>query len=252
MNTVRSEWTKLTTSPGTVWMLLGIIALTIGTSAASSATAGCPPVDGCVVDPARTGLAGVTVGQALVVVLGALLIGGEYHTGMIGVSLAATPRRTSLLLAKVANLGALVAVAGVLGVLGSYVAGRLLLPGRGYHLAPLTEPAMLRAVGGSVLYLILVALLGLGLAAMMREPAAAIGVAFGLLYVFPLITSVVTEKHWRRHLEQIQPMGAGLDIQATLNLHGLVLSPWAGLGVLAAWALGALFTGWLLLITRDA
>jgi ABC-2 type transport system permease protein len=251
MNTLRSEWTKLRTSPGTVWMLAGIVVLTAGMSAASAATAGCPPVDGCAVDPARAGLAGVALGQAVVVVLGALMLGTEYHTGMMGVSLAATPRRTFLLLAKAANVVALVAVSGVLGLLGSYVSARLLLPGRGYRLAPLTDPAVLRAVGGSVLYLVLVALLGLGLAAMAREPAAAIGIALGLLYVLPLIASVVTEKHWKRHLEQIQPMGAGLNIQATINLHGLVLSPWAGLGVLAAWSFGSLLVGWLLLIARD-
>jgi len=252
MNAVRSEWTKLRTSPGTTWMLLGVVVLTAGMSAASAATAGCPPVDGCVVDPARTGLAGVALGQAMVVVVGALALGAEYHTGMIGVSLAATPRRTSLLLAKAANLVAVVAISGVIGALGSYVAARVLLPSRGYHLASLTDPTMVRAVGGSVLYLILVGLLGLGLAAIAREPAAAIGTALGLLYVFPLITSVVTAKHWKRHLEQIQPMGAGLDIQATVNVHDLVLSPWAGLAVLAAWSFGALFAGWLLLIGRDA
>lgn len=252
MNALRSEWTKLRTSPGTAAMLVGIVALTVGLSAASAATAGCPAGDGCVIDPARTGLAGVELGQAVAVALGVLLLGGEYGSGMIAASLSATPRRTSLLLAKAANLIALVAVSGALGVLGSYVTSRLLLPGRGYHLGALTEPAVLRAVGGSLLYLILVALLGLGLAAMVREPAAAIGIALSLLYVFPLVTAVVTEKHWKRHLEQIQPMGAGLNIQATVNLHDLTLSPWAGLGVLAAWALGALFVGWLLLIGRDA
>ena len=252
MSVVRSEWTKLRTSPGTVWMLLGIVTLTVGMSAASAATAGCPPGNGCVVDPARTGLAGVELGQAVAVVLGALLLGGEYSTGMIGVSLAATPRRTYLLLAKAANLVVLMAVSGTLGVLGSYLAGRLLLPRRGYHLGSLTEPMILRAAGGSLLYLILVSLLGLGLAAMVREPAAAIGITLGLLYVFPLVTAVVTEKHWKRHLQQVQPMGAGLNIQATVNLHDLVLSPWAGLGVLAAWAFGALIVGWLLLIRRDA
>lgn len=252
MSALRSEWTKLRTSPGTIWMLLGIVALTAGMSAASAATAGCPAVDGCVVDPARTGLLGVQLGQAVAAGLGVLLLGGEYSTGTIVASLAATPRRTSLLLAKAANLVALVTVSGTLGVLGSYAFGRLLLPDRGYHLGALTEPATLRAVGGSVLYLVLVALLGLGLAATVREPAAAIGIALGLLYVFPLIASVVSDPHWRRHLEQIQPMGAGLNIQATVNLHGLALSPWAGLGVLAAWALGALAVGWALLIGRDA
>jgi ABC-2 type transport system permease protein len=233
-------------------MLVGVVALTIGMSAASAATAGCPAVDGCVVDPARTGLAGVELGQAVAVALGVLLLGAEYGTGMIAVSLTATPRRTTLLLAKASNLVMLVAVSGTLGVLGSYVTGRLLLPGRGYHLGSLTEPIVIRAVGGSLLYLVLISLLGLGLAAMVREPAAAIGIALSLLYVFPLVTAVVTDKHWKRHLEQIQPMGAGLDIQATVNLHGMVLSPWAGLGVLAAWAFGALAVGWLLLIGRDA
>ena len=47
-------------------------------------------------------------------------------------------------------------------------------------------------------------------------------------------------------------MIAGLDIQATTALRGLPLSPWAGLGVLAAWAAGALLTGGLLLRFRDA
>jgi ABC-2 type transport system permease protein len=233
-------------------MLIGMVILTIGLSAASAATAGCPAAGGCAVDPARTGLIGVQLGQAVVVTLGVLLLGGEYGSGLIAVSLAATPRRTALLLAKAANLITLTAVAGAVGVLGSYVVSRLLLPRRGYHLGSLSDPVVLRAVGGSLLYLILVSLLGLGLAAMVREPATAIGLALGLLYVFPLITSVVTEKHWKRHLEQIQPMGAGLNIQATINLHGLVLSPWAGLGVLAAWAAGALVVGWLMLVGRDA
>ena len=47
-------------------------------------------------------------------------------------------------------------------------------------------------------------------------------------------------------------MTAGLAIQATIHLHSLPLSPWAGLGVLAAWAAGALLAGGLLLRLRDA
>jgi ABC-2 type transport system permease protein len=252
MSVFRSEWTKLRTSPGTAAMLVGIVALTVGLSAASAATAGCPGGDGCLVDPAHSALLGVQLGQVVAVVLGSLSLGGEYTTGLISASLAATPRRTSLLVAKAANLVALVAVSGALGVLGSYLTGRLLLPGRGYHLGTLSDPLVLRAVGGSVLYLILVSLFGLGLAAIMREPAAAIGCALALLYVFPLVTSVVNDQHFKRRLEQIQPMGAGLQIQSTVHLHDMVLSPWAGLGVLAMWALGSLAMGWLLLIGRDA
>jgi len=47
-------------------------------------------------------------------------------------------------------------------------------------------------------------------------------------------------------------MTAGLAIQATTNLRHLPIAPWAGLGVLAAWAAAALVTGGLLLNVRDA
>lgn len=47
-------------------------------------------------------------------------------------------------------------------------------------------------------------------------------------------------------------MTAGLAIQATTNLRSLPIAPWAGLGVLAAWALAALLLGGLLLRLRDA
>lgn len=57
---------------------------------------------------------------------------------------------------------------------------------------------------------------------------------------------------WHRHLEQIAPMTAGLAVQDTTGLRSLPLSPWAGLGVLAAWAAGALLLGGLLLRLRDA
>jgi ABC-2 type transport system permease protein len=47
-------------------------------------------------------------------------------------------------------------------------------------------------------------------------------------------------------------MIAGLTIQDTVNLRGLAISPWGGLGVLALWAAGALLAGGLLLHRRDA
>ena len=80
----------------------------------------------------------------------------------------------------------------------------------------------------------------------------AIGLVLGLLYLVPIIAAVVTSQDVRRHLLQAAPMTAGLDIQATIGLHGLPLSPWGGLGVLAAWAGGALLAGGLLLRLRDA
>jgi ABC-2 type transport system permease protein len=43
----------------------------------------------------------------------------------------------------------------------------------------------LRAAAGSVLYLALIGLLGLGIATAARDSAAAIEIVLGLLYLFP-------------------------------------------------------------------
>jgi ABC-2 type transport system permease protein len=47
-------------------------------------------------------------------------------------------------------------------------------------------------------------------------------------------------------------MTAGLAIQASTNLRSQPIAPWAGLGVLAAWAAAALLIAGLLLRMRDA
>jgi ABC-2 type transport system permease protein len=253
---LHAEWTKLRTWPGTVWLLLGIVAATVAVSVLTAAGASCQ-VTGCPQDPARMSLAGVDLGQAVVAVLAVLIISGEYSTGLIGLTLAAVPHRTRVLAAKGAVLTGLVLVTGSLGVAGSLLAGRLILPGHGFTaghgFAPLSLASgpVLRAAVGSVLYLALIALLSLGVATAVRDSAAAIGLTLGLIYLFPVVAAAA-DPQWQCHLNQASPMSAGLDIQATTGLHSLPLSPWAGLGVLAAWAAGALLLGGLLLRCRDA
>jgi ABC-2 type transport system permease protein len=138
------------------------------------------------------------------------------------------------------------------------LSGRLLLdghgidPAHGYAALSLADGTVLRAAAGSVLYLTLIALLGLGLAMAIRDSATSIGVVLGLLYLFPIIAGFVGDPGWKRHLDQVSPMVAGMYIQATTDLRSLPLTPWQGLGVLAAWAAGALLAGGLLLSLRDA
>jgi ABC-2 type transport system permease protein len=254
---LHAEWTKLRTVASTGWLLLGAVVLTAAVSAAADAAATCPS-GGCQADPAKLSLTGVQVGQAIVALIAVLAISNEYSTGMIRVTLTAMPRRPTVLAAKAALVAGLVLAAGAVAVLASVLAGRLILPGHGFTAAhgypPLSlgDGPVLRAACGSVLYLALIALLSLGLATAVRESAVAIGLVLGLLYVFPVVTSVVGNAHWQRHLEQIGPMTAGLDIQATANLSSLPLTPWQGLGVLALWAAGALVVGALVFRFRDA
>ena len=254
---LHAEWTKLRTVAGTSWLLLAVIALTAGVSAAAAAAVTCPTA-GCAVDPAKVSLTGIQLGQAVVAILAVLAIGGEYGAGMIHVTFVAMPRRTTVLAAKAAVVSSVVLVAGTVAVLASVLAGRLILPGNGFTTAHGYQPLslgdgpVLRAAAGSVLYLALIALLSLGVATAVRDSAAAIGVVLGLLYLFPIVATVVADPHWYRHLQQVGPMTAGLAVQATVNLRGLPIGPWAGLGVLAAWAAAALLTGGLLLRLRDA
>jgi ABC-2 type transport system permease protein len=102
-----------------------------------------------------------------------------------------------------------------------------------------------------VLYLILIALLSLGVATAIRDTAVSIGAVLALLYLPPLLAQAVSDP-LRRHLEQIAPMTAGLAIQATTNPHTQIIAPWAGLGVLTAWTTGSLLVAGLLLQLRDA
>jgi ABC-2 type transport system permease protein len=255
-DTLHAEWTKLRTAPGTAWLLLAVIVLTVALGAAASATARCPAV-GCGQDPARISFTGVYLGQAVVAIVAVLVITSEYSTGMIRITLAAMPRRLEVLAAKAVLVTGLILAAGTVAILGSLIAGRLMLPGHGltpaHGFAPLSlgDGPVLRATAGSVLYLALIALLSLGAATVVRDPAVAIGVVLGLLYLLPIVAALVTDRTVQRHLEQLAPMTAGLEIQATTGLRSLPLSPWAGLAVLAAWAAGAMLAGGLLLRVRD-
>lgn len=254
---LHAEWTKLRTTAGPAWLLLGIAALTVALSTAAVAAMSCRAT-GCAVDTPKLSLTGVQLGQAVVAILAVLAVSNEYSTGMIRTTLAAVPRRLGVLAAKAVVVTGGVLVAGGLGVAASILAGRLVLPGHGFTAArgypPLSfgDGPTLRAAGGSVLYLALIGLLSLGVAALVRDSAVAIGIVLGLLYLLPILVQAVTDPAWHQHLQQIVPSTAGLAIQATAGLHTLPLSPWAGLGVLALWAAVALLAGGGRLMWRDA
>jgi ABC-2 type transport system permease protein len=252
---LHAEWTKFRTVAGPSWLLAGVVALTVAIGAAAASAARCPSA-GCGIDPAAVSFTGLYPAQAVVAVASVLAVGTEYSTGMIKVSLTAMPRRLTWLAAKAAVLTVPVLATSAVAVAGAALAGRLILPGHGFTpghgYASLTSATDLRAAVGAVLYLTLIALLSLGLAAAVRDSAAAIGLVLGVLYLFPLVADIISNPPLTRHLQQIGPLPAGLDAQATIGLKGLPLTPWQGLGVVALWAAGALLLGALVLTFRDA
>lgn len=242
MTALHAEWTKVRTVPGTAWLLLGVVTLTVllGVLAASAM-----PAAG---DPAKTALTGVLLGQAVVVILAVATVSGEYGTGMIRTTLTALPRRLNVLAAKGFVVTAMTLAAGTVAVLASVVAGDALLPNG----LSLSDGPVLRAAVGSVLYLALIALLSVGVAALVRDAAAASGLVLGLLYLTPVVTSLVSDPEWYDRLRKLSPMTAGLTVQVTVGLDQQPLGPWEGLGVLGVWAAAAAVAGAAALQFRDA
>jgi ABC-2 type transport system permease protein len=253
---LHAEWTKLRTVHSMLWLLLTTVVLTAVPGVIASSIIKCP--GSCSDDPAQASLGGVLVGQAAIAVLAVLLITSEYSSGMIRISLTAVPRRTTMLAAKATILTAAVLVTGAVAVLGSVLASEPFLAANGFTakhgFVPFTlvHGLILRAAGGSVLYLALIALLSLGIAVAVRDSGVAITVVLGLLYVVPILGKAVLSRQWGIRIARDAPANAGLAIQATRNLRSLPIGPWEGLGVLGLWAAAALLLGWALLRWRDA
>ncbi|MFF3644773.1 ABC transporter permease [Streptomyces sp. NPDC002564] len=252
---LRAEWTKLRTLHGTWWLLLGVVVLTVGAGALTTGalSAGdCPVPADCHEDTVRLSLTGVWVGQGAVVVLAVLAMSGEYGTGTIRTTLAAEPRRVRVLAAKAVVVAGPTTAAGALAVLGSLLVGRELLAADGFAVPGLTEGPTLRAGLGSVLYLALAALVGLGTAAALRDTAGATTAALALFYALPVLAGLLADPGLRERAEELTPSTAGLAVQATVGLDRLPIGPWAGIGVLGGYAAAALLAGGLVLRARDA
>jgi ABC-2 type transport system permease protein len=258
LDALRAEWTKVRTVPETGWLVAATVVLTVAVSLAAAAAAKCEAGSTCTADTTKLSLTGIQAGQAVVAVLAVLAISSEYSTGMIRTTFTAMPRRLAVLSAKAAVLTSLVLPAAIIGVAGSLLAGREILPGngftaaRGFALLSLAHGPTLRAAVGSVLYLALVGLLSLGVTVIVRDSAAATGTVLGVVYLAPLVALVVGNPVWQRRIERYAPTSAGLTIQDTTGMSHLPIGPWGGIAVLAAWAVAALLVGGLVLRFRDA
>src|SRR5215468_12014390 len=104
---LRSEFTKFRTLRSTMWTLLGAVVVMIGLGALFSAVTASQyhtfnALQRADFNPVTTSLNGVMFAVVAFGVLGVLLTGGEYSTGMIRSSLTAVPRRLPVLWGKLA------------------------------------------------------------------------------------------------------------------------------------------------------
>jgi ABC-2 type transport system permease protein len=245
---IRSEWTKLRTLPSSAWSLLAAAVLIVGIGALySGVRVTRPPRDPAAIasfDPTAVSLSGLQLAQLAIGVLGALLITGEYATGTIRTSFAAVPRRLPVLWGKAIGYALAVLALCVPATFAAFLVGQSILSSE--HLdTTLSQPGAARAVLGGALYLAAVGLLGLGLGALLRSTAAAVGALFGLLFA-PQILVGFLPSTWSDHIYGYLPAPAGIAV-TNLRPDPISLAPWTGFGVfclytaillaLAAWRL---------------
>jgi ABC-2 type transport system permease protein len=245
---IRSEWTKLRTLPSSAWSLLAAAVLIVGFGALySGVRVTRPPRDPAAIasfDPTAVSLSGLQLAQLAIGVLGALLITGEYATGTIRTSFAAVPRRLPVLWGKAIGYALAVLALCVPATFAAFLVGQSILSSE--HLdTTLSQPGAARAVLGGALYLAAVGLLGLGLGALLRSTAAAVGALFGLLFA-PQILVGFLPSTWSDHIYGYLPAPAGIAV-TNLRPDPISLAPWTGFGVfclytaillaLAAWRL---------------
>ncbi|WP_214416588.1 ABC transporter permease [Sphaerisporangium fuscum] len=255
MDVLVSEWTKMRTVRSTWWALAaapaagGGLAWLLGLSFRHQLDAGSSLGRGPF-DPLFGSFYVLTLAQLALVVFAVLVAGGEYSSGTIRASLAATPRRGVFYAGKVLGAALPLAAVSLLTVIAAFVAGQAAL---GPHAAWLGGDAW-RAITGSWLYLTLISLFALGVAMVLRGPALSLGVLLPVLF---LNSQGLGNVPAIRAVTQYLPDQAG-----TLIMHvagppdhpafPTSYGPWTGTALLAAWAAVALTAGYLLLRDRDA
>ena len=249
----RMEWLKLRSVRSTAWILLVFAAGLIGiaTLALSHVNwAAMSSADRASFDPTNDGFAGLALGQLAFGVLGVLIITSEFSSGMIRATFAAVPRRPLLLAAKAGVLGAVTLVAGEVLAFVSFAVGEAVLRSPAPH-ASLGQPGVLRAVLMAGAYPALIALIGLGLGAVVRHTAGAISAVVGVLFVLPLIL-VPLGTSLQNSVGKFLPMVIAENSITAVKPDLDNLAPGVGFGLLCLYAIVALAAGGWLLTRRDA
>ncbi len=286
---LKSEWLKLWTLRSTWWTLALTVVLMAGLALLFSAVIQIM-IDnpggggfGADSDAAAAGaapdLSGVAVlvvvigyqlAQLTVAILGVLAISNEYGSGMIRATFSAAPRRLRTLWAKLIVLTVTTVIVAVIGLALAWLVSYPILNNHGLTV-DFGDSSQVRAILGTVLYLIMVAWLALGVGTILRHTAGGISAVIGALMVLPmifgLIVAVAPTVEWVGYINRALPSTAGEQLILGDAMAGFAggptgggammggvanLEPWVGFAVLAAYAVVALVVGAFVIKRRDA
>ncbi|MFD8572409.1 hypothetical protein [Streptomyces sp. NPDC059639] len=197
---------------------------------------------------------GTQLATLAVIALGVLFVTSEYKTGTLRTTFTASPRRGRVLAAKAAVLGGAVFVVALPATVAAFLLARPYQRDNGFRPPlfdnpSLTDPAGIRAVVGSAAFLALIAVLSLGVGALLRRTVPAIVLMFMAVVVLPLVAAT-TSIALGDFVGSATPV-AGMAIQQTVHLIDSATTPWAGFGVLCLYVAVALVAARFRLVRRD-
>jgi ABC-2 type transport system ATP-binding protein len=250
---VRSEIVKMLTLRSTAVMLgITVVAALLVTGLVTKNALHQPRPFYFGFDPTQQSLTGLIVAGLTAGVFGALLITGEYSSGTIRMTLAATPKRPVALAAKLGVTAATV-VFSLLLSFAAFGIGQAILAGGGAPSAGLGSPGALRAVLLTGLFIALLALMSFGFGLVLRSTAGAIAAFAGVVFVLPLVMHGISEPDVRYVPTNILTNSI-MSTSRPLGGPGGVgpLSPGIGFLLMASYAAIPLVVGAVLFGRRDA
>lgn len=250
---LRSEWTKIKSVNSTAFTLGLAVLVSVGLGMLISALTSnefdkMSTGDKLAFDPTFISFSGLTLGQLAMLVFGVLVVASEYSTGMIRTSLAAVPQRGTFLFSKILVAALLALVVALVISFASFFLGQLML---GDHGTDLGAPNVLRAVFGAAVYMTLMTMFSMGVAAMLRSPMLSLGI---LMPFFFLVSPILGNVSATKKVAQYFPDQAGLKVMQVVDppSDDAPYGPWGGLVILLVWVAVALIVGYALLKKRDA
>ncbi|MFF2079087.1 ABC transporter permease [Kitasatospora sp. NPDC058162] len=255
-----AEWLKFWSLRSMPWVL-GISTLVIiaaNYKAASYTHDTYTPGDGNPAVMAQTALNdSFHIGSADIMMLvaggiGAIVIAGEYATGLIRTTLAAVPDRRAVLLAKAGVLAGVMTGYGAVAAGVSFGITQAVLADRGIGQS-ITDPTAFRYVAAAALFAPVCALVGLCLGTVIRHSAGAVVGTIAVLFLLP---SFVTERYrWSADLLHALPFPAWQRLART-TLVGMRPSEYpatvAGSWIsYAVWALASVLIAAAVIQRRD-
>ena len=183
---------------------------------------------------------GLGVGYLLTLTIGVMQIGSEYRHKTITSSFLGVPRRGRVMGAKVIALLGIGALYGLISLIGSVIAGAIVLNAQGFEPFPTT--GVFRTLALSLLVLGLWALIGLGAGILIPNQVAALLIAVGVAWIVEPLANFGLS-FWdfgRDHIVPYLPSAATGAMVNGVTQGGdnaaKLLAWWGGALVLAAYA----------------